>query len=597
MQLFVQPKNLKDFQRRSNIRVYYLASNLGFRGNCNRGAVDSRARLGTSLSEQRNPESLLGIYRAAPGYSSWRRFQNDTGNNNMPDCTRLENFFYHKDRVEPIPIAMSHERVTESTPNGRILVENVPAEPYSTFTVWQKRWIVFLIAVVGMFSPMSSFIFYPAITSIANSLDTTVGLVNLAITMYMIVSGITPAILGNAADKLGRRPIYLLALSIYLVGNIGLALQSSFAALLVLRMVQGAGSSGTISLGYGVISDITSPAERGAYVGIFCLGPNVAPPLGPVLGGAIAAQLGWKWIFWFLSILGGIVLLLVLFAMPETARSVVDNGSLYATGINRTILSFLIRRPRRGKCASRNITERRLSFPNPLACLKLLFFKDVFIVLLCNGICYATYCCIQGSLSTLFIELYGYGELQAGLIYIPFGIGCLTSTYIWGKILNYDYARTAKQFGCEENDNRAGEPNHFPIEFARLRSSFYVIGLAALSTMSYGWVVQKQVHLAVPLVLQTIIGFTITALFVALGTLLTDLNPNQSSTAAASANIVRCALAAGGLAALQPLIDAVGPGWCFTIFGLLSGLCGLLLLLEIQLGPRWRQSRLVQNQT
>ena len=119
---------------------------------------------------------------------------------------------------------------------------------------------------------MSSFIFYPAITSIANGLNVTVELVNLAVTTYMVVSGIVPALLGTAADKYGRRPVYILALSIYLVSNIGLALQNSFPALLVLRMLQSAGSSGTISLGYGVIADITTEDDRGSYVGILLVG-------------------------------------------------------------------------------------------------------------------------------------------------------------------------------------------------------------------------------------------------------------------------------------------------------------------------------------
>lgn len=88
----------------------------------------------------------------------------------------------------------------------------------------------------------------------------------------MIVSGIIPSLIGNAADTLGRRPIYILALAIYLAANIGLALQRSFPALLVLRMLQSAGSSGTISLGYGIISDVTTPTERGFYVSIMLLG-------------------------------------------------------------------------------------------------------------------------------------------------------------------------------------------------------------------------------------------------------------------------------------------------------------------------------------
>lgn len=120
----------------------------------------------------------------------------------------------------------------------------VAIEQYSTFTTWEKRWIIFITAFAGMFSPLSSFIFYPAITSISEGLGVTIGLVNLAITTYMIVSGIAPTLIGNAADTLGRRPIYILALSIYFVANVGLALQNSLSALLVLRMLQSAGSSG-----------------------------------------------------------------------------------------------------------------------------------------------------------------------------------------------------------------------------------------------------------------------------------------------------------------------------------------------------------------
>ena len=75
------------------------------------------------------------------------------------------------------------------------------------------------------------------------------------------------------------------------------------------------------------------------------------------------------------------------------------------------------------------------------------------------------------------------------------------------------------------------------------------------------------------------------------GTLLTDLNPDNPALAQASSNIVRCALSAAGLAALQAMIDAVGPGWTFTVF---SGLCLLtlpMLLAEVRWGFAWRSVR------
>lgn len=110
--------------------------------------------------------------------------------------------------------------------------------------------------------------------------------------------------------------------------------------------------------------------------------------------------------------------------------------------------------------------------------------------------------------------------------------------------------------------------------------------------------------------MQAIIGFTGTGLFVvsgpselhaylhtsakyfqAFGTLLTDLNAERASTAAASANLVRCALAAAALAVLEYIIDGVGVGWCFTIFGLLGGLCVPLMVWGIRFGGRLRQKR------
>lgn len=116
--------------------------------------------------------------------------------------------------------------------------------PYSGFTNFQKRQIALLVAFATMFSPLSSFIYYPCIDSIAKDLDVTVELINLTITSYMIVSGIAPAIIGDFADMVGRRPIYIITFIIYFAANVGLATQRSYPALLVLRMVQSAGSSG-----------------------------------------------------------------------------------------------------------------------------------------------------------------------------------------------------------------------------------------------------------------------------------------------------------------------------------------------------------------
>lgn len=71
------------------------------------------------------------------------------------------------------------------------------------------------------------------------------------------------------------------------------------------------------------------------------LAPNEAPSLGPVLGGALADRIDWRWIFWLLVILSGICLTLLCLLLPETARSIVGNGSIIHRGIPRNLQSIL----------------------------------------------------------------------------------------------------------------------------------------------------------------------------------------------------------------------------------------------------------------
>lgn len=97
--------------------------------------------------------------------------------------------------------------------------------------------------------------------------------------------------------------------------------------------------------------------------------------------------------------------------------------------------------------------------------------------------------------------------------------------------------------------------------------------------------------MAVPLVLQFFIGLSMQGVFTVLSTLLVDIHPDCPSTAQAASNLVRCELAAGGLAVLDVLLRAIGPGWCFVLWaglGILSIPC--LYLLQRR-GLVWRQRR------
>jgi len=120
----------------------------------------------------------------------------------------------------------------------------------------------------------------------------------------------------------------------------------------------------------------------------------------------------------------------------------------------------------------------------------------------------------------------------------------------------------------------------------------YLLPLSALPLIAYGWVLEYHLHPSISLILQFFLGGSITIIFNACGTLLVDLHPLRSSTASAALNIVRCTFAAGGLAALQRLIDAVGVGWCYTMIALVTGgTTTVCVMIGRVWGEKWRRQR------
>ncbi|KAK1546801.1 hypothetical protein CPAR01_00768 [Colletotrichum paranaense] len=338
-------------------------------------------------------------------------------------------------------------------------------ELFTVFTKWQKHWISLSASFSAMFSTMSSYIYYPAIVPISRNLKVSVSLINLTVTSYLIIAAIAPAFMGDMADQSGRRPIFFLMFVLMIGANVGIALQSPFPALLVLRMLQSSGASGLTAITYGVISDITLPKDRGGFVGVLLLFTDIAPSLGRVIGGGITQELGWGWIFWFLTIIISITALTMLFFFPETQRNIVGNGSANARGIYWSFFTLINKSPQRK-----------------------------------NG-----------------------GALRR--------------------------------------------------------------------TVGYGLALMAKAHMAVMIIMQFITGITTASLFTMTGTLLTDLNCERSATAQGASSIVRCLGAGAAIAALQPLADAAGLGWCFAIYALFLATELPLAWIIRKKGPGWRKQR------
>lgn len=160
---------------------------------------------------------------------------------------------------------------------------------------------------------------------------------------------------------------------------------------------------------------------------------NAAPSIGPVLGGILAEKVGWRWIFWLLTILSGSYLAGIVLLFPETCRHLVHDGSIPAKGLNKTLLSSLRSRSKqRGEIGPQSF-ERSLHIPNPIKCLRILGKKNSLFVILVGSIFYTVFGCLGASLSAQCIELYSLNYLTGGLIYLPSGIGGIVAAYAVGN--------------------------------------------------------------------------------------------------------------------------------------------------------------------
>ncbi|KAI5861587.1 MFS general substrate transporter [Durotheca rogersii] len=462
---------------------------------------------------------------------------------------------------------------------------------YSVFSPSLKWWIIALNGMIAFISPITANIYFPAIPSLARDLGVSIADINLTVTTFMVFQAIAPTFFGDFSDAAGRRPASMIALVVYLCANIGLAVQRKFIALLLLRMLQSAGSSGTLSLVYAVVADLAPSSERGRSMAVVGAGITIGPTLGPVIGGLLAQYLGWPSIFWFLCIVTVVLIIPYALTVPETGRRVVGNGSIPPQGWNMTLIDYVrLRRQARNRPASTD-PRRKIRLPNPLHTLAVVAEKEMALVLFYNATLYLGFMIATVTISSQFSEIYHYSDIELGLCYLPIGSATIFSSVVNGLLADWNYRRIAKKLGVEVDRKRGENLGSFPIEKARLQLVYPLLVVGTAAYIAFGWALHKETHVAVPLVLSFFIGLCITGPFQILNMLIVDLHPEAPATATAANNLVRCLSGAVATAVIDYMIRGWGRGWAFTFFALLFSLCSPALVAIDRYGPQWREER------
>ncbi|KAF9926478.1 hypothetical protein FBU30_003949 [Linnemannia zychae] len=200
----------------------------------------------------------------------------------------------------------------------------------------KKNIVVFVIAYCAFVGPLGSSIYMPAVLNIKDDLNTTSSLVSATLSVYVLGLGIMPIFWAALTDFLGRRPIYLISMFIFIIGSIFAAISHNIWVFLIMRLVQSIGSSSVLAVGGGSLSDVFHSSERGTAFGLYYIGPLVAPMVGPIVGGVISDHAGWRCTMWLLLGTAVVAFLMVLLILPETYRHKIikEPAELTSTAVN-----------------------------------------------------------------------------------------------------------------------------------------------------------------------------------------------------------------------------------------------------------------------
>lgn len=217
-------------------------------------------------------------------------------------------------------------------PNTAVAIDQ---EPDTEAIAASKRHILLIFAglmVTMLLASLDQMIFSTALPTIVGELDG-VNHMLWVTTAYILASTITLPVYGKLGDLIGRKGLFIIAISIFIGGSIIGGLAQDMTWLVAGRAVQGLGGGGLLILAQAIIADVVPARERGKYMGIMGGVFAISSVAGPLLGGWFTDSIGWRWAFWMNVPLGLLAIASAAFFL-RLPKNTNRNPSIDVAGIS-----------------------------------------------------------------------------------------------------------------------------------------------------------------------------------------------------------------------------------------------------------------------
>lgn len=317
-----------------------------------------------------------------------------------------------------------------------------------------RRTVVLAVCCSALFMVgLDNTIVNVGLPEIGRSLHTAVSGLQWTVAGYTIVLASLLMFSGAAADRIGRRTIFQVGLSLFTLGSWLCSLAPSLPWLIGFRVLQGVGGSMLNPAALGIITNtFTQPAERAKAIGVWDGVSGLSMALGPVAGGILIGTAGWRGIFWANIPVGLAAIALTALLVPdsraERGRRADPVGQVLVIVMLGSLAYAIIQGPGYGWLSPKTAGFFLLSVaalaalltyeprrPDPLIDFR--FFRSVpFSAANLTAVCAIATSAGFLFLTTLYLQdVRGYSALEAGLTLLPMPIMMAVSSPISGRIL------------------------------------------------------------------------------------------------------------------------------------------------------------------
>ncbi|KAL1386981.1 major facilitator superfamily domain-containing protein, partial [Phyllosticta capitalensis] len=425
----------------------------------------------------------------------------------------------------------------------------------------------------------------------------------LATGRYLVGLGIGALFSGPCSETLGRNPVYVGTLTLYMASIAASGLSPTVGAQIAFRFLAGFFGSTPLTCAGGSIADLWSPVDRVYAFPVFANAAFLGPVLGPILGAFIAQSehVSWRWVEWTSLILAAAVLVAVLLFQPETYSPVLLRwkshvtlplpsqslllGTIKLTSTTQHLRALLgdDRYVAAVELAGDTFWTRlrlalyrpfALTATEPIISLTALYLTVIYVVLFTffDGYDY------------IYGRVHGTSQVATAFCFVAIAVGLFGATAL--APLVYRWARRGCVVGCGGGGSSSSSsssqlekgdgppPPLLPLK-PEFRLWYSMLGGSVcipVSLLWMGWSSSARVSIWSPLVASVLFGYGILCVFISSYLYIIDSYESVSASALASVTLVRYVAAGGMVSAGMPMYEKLGVHWTLTIMGGLAAL-------------------------